>query len=104
MTSFNDRLMWKCKINEPVPSQLAFLSWCFIIAILTLSTVEMGLKIKGYCCNRTDHINLGKIMEELWNFGLEKSLSVQSSVDYSIGVSTGRLLSAVQMIEVWVVK
>lgn len=34
----------------------------------------------GYCYYRPDHVVLGWIAEVLWNFGLEKSWSAESSV------------------------
>ena len=34
-----------------------------------------------YCCDRLDHV-LGKIVEGLWNFGLEKLLSAHNLVSY----------------------
>ena len=38
-------------------------------------------------------------MERLWNFGLEKSLNVKSSVGSSVGAEKIRMLRAMQVME-----
>ena len=40
-------------------------------------------------------------MERLWNFGLEKPLSVKSSVGHSLGAWKVRILRGLQKIEAW---
>lgn len=42
-------------------------------------------------------------MEEFWNSGLGKSLSVESSVNRSVGAWEIRVLRAVQRMETWLV-
>lgn len=50
----------------------------------------------GYWCDRPDHTVLR-------NFGLQKSLSVESSVNRSVGAWEIRVLRAVQRMETWLV-
>jgi hypothetical protein len=49
----------------------------------TLPMTEIGFMV--YYCDRTDHVVLRKIVEGLWNFGLENSLSTQRSSGCSEG-------------------
>jgi hypothetical protein len=58
----------------------------------------------GYCCYRHDHVAFGRIVDGLWNLGLEKPLSVESLVDCSIGALETRMLRAVHKMEAWFVK
>lgn len=53
----------------------------------------------GCCCDRTDHVVLNRIVKELSNFGLEKSLSIESSVSYSVGAWKISLLRAMQIMD-----
>lgn len=86
--------MWKCKPNRPFPPQFAF------VMVLHNNNsnpkkTEIGTRIVGYCCHRSDHV-LGRMVEELWNFSLEKSqlvgcslgaqkMNAESSADISKG-------------------
>ena len=49
-------------------------------------------------CDRPDHVLSGKIVEGLWNFELEKSLRVASSVSSPVGAWKKGMLRAVQTI------
>jgi hypothetical protein len=35
----------------------------------------------GHCCDRADHVVLGRIVEGIWNFGLENPLNMNSVDD-----------------------
>ena len=52
------------------------LLWCFITAIDTLTRTEAGPRTAWHCCDRPDHV-LGRVVEGLWNLGLEKPVSVE---------------------------
>lgn len=57
----------------------------------------IGLKLApGYYCGKTDRV-VGRIVEALWNFKLEKPLSVDSSMGCCVGAC--RMLRAVQTME-----
>lgn len=43
---------------------------------------EIGTRIVGYCDDRPGLVVSGWIVEGLWDFGLEKSLNVESSVGW----------------------
>ena len=57
----------------------------------------------GYCCERLD-IFWGRIVEGLWNFGLEILLKVESSVGCCVGSWKIGMLRAGQKMEIWFVK
>lgn len=61
---------------------------------------EAGPRIVRRCSDRPDHA-LGRIVEGLWNLGLEKPVSVECSVGCSVGAWTIRELRAGQMMEDW---
>jgi hypothetical protein len=93
--------MWKCQPNKPFPPDLPFGHGVFIAAIETLR--QMDTSVVGYCCDRPDHV-LGRIVKGLLNFELEEPLSVKSFVECSLVSWKIRLLRAMQMMEVWLVK
>jgi hypothetical protein len=74
-------VMQKCKPNKPFPPKLLW-SWCFIITILTITRTNIGkwavLWQTWLCC-------FWRTIEELWNFGWEKPLSVQWFVSCFVG-------------------
>lgn len=47
--------------------------------MVTLMRIEVCTKIVGYGDDTPDQDVLGRTIEGLWNFGIEKSLSVESS-------------------------
>lgn len=55
-----------------------------------------------YSC-RPNHVVLGRIMEEIWNFGLEKPLTFESSVSSAVGARKIRTLRAEEKMEDWLV-
>ena len=56
------------------------------------------------CCSDWPFcVVLGRIVERRWNFGLERSLSIQSPVSCFMGAWKIRLLRAVPMMEAWLV-
>ena len=92
--------MCKCKLNKPFPPQLVFWSRCSVAAIETLRQVGTRSEVWLWPPDRA----LGKITEGLGNFGLEKPLSVESSVSCSVGAWKIRVLGAVQKMEACLVK
>ena len=56
----------------------------------------------GYNCLRYDHI-LGKIVEGLWDFGMDKPFINERPVPDSVGALKIRVLRTMQMEEVWLV-
>ena len=55
-------------------------------------------------CDRLEHADFGRIVDELSNFEQGKSLSVQYLESCSIGVWKIRILRATQKMEAWLVK
>lgn len=74
-------------------SPTCFWSSCFIVTIETQSKAEIGTSAVGYWCERPEHV-LG---EGTWKvFGLDKPLSVRSSVGGSGGAWKIRRLRTAQ--------
>jgi hypothetical protein len=55
-----------------------------MIAIVTLTRIEVGTRLVEHYCNRPNRV-WGKIVEGLWNFLLEDPLSVKRRVGYYVG-------------------
>lgn len=53
----------------------------------------------GYCCNRPDYVVLRRIMEGLWNSGLENSFSVEQLVGCFVEAWKMGALGAIQKME-----
>lgn len=56
----------------------------------------------GYNCLRHDHI-LEKIIEGLWDFGMDEPFMIKSPVPDSVGALKIRVLRTMQIVEVWLV-
>jgi hypothetical protein len=63
----------------------------------------LALGLWGYFYGGHEQV-LRRIVEGLWNFGLEKPLSVDSPVGCSVGAWRIRILRAVQKMEAWLVR
>ena len=64
---------------------------------------EAGPRRVRCCCDRPDRA-LERIVEGLWNLGLEKPVGVESLVGCTVGAWTIRELRAGQMMEAWLEK
>ena len=53
---------------------------------LRVAHPKVGTPMAGVecCCDRPDHVGLERIVEGLWNFGIENSFSVQSLVSLEV--------------------
>lgn len=70
-----------------------------------LDTTDSFLKWSlGYGCERPDYVVWGRIMEGLWNFGLENSLSLEQLVGCFVGAWKMGALRAIQKMEAWLLK
>ena len=78
-----ETMMWKCKPNTTPLPQLACWSWCFIITTLTLTASNLVLGVGSYC-NKSNYVleACGRTLK----CKLEKSLSGESPVSYSVGL------------------
>lgn len=56
----------------------------------------------GFCCDRPNHVL--KRMKGLWNWGLEKPMSVQSVMSCTVEAWKIKILRVVQMMKAWFVK
>lgn len=85
--------------NKPFPHQV-------VLVMLFYHSVETLAKTRwyhysGHSCGRLDRVTGLWAVEGLWDFELEKPLSVESSVGCSVGAWKRRLLRAVQRMETW---
>lgn len=81
--------MWKCKPNKSSPLQV------ILVTVFHYSSRQTGTRVGEYCCDRSDHVVLGRTVEGLWDFGLEKHLRVESSVSSCVGAREMGVLRAV---------
>jgi len=63
----------------------------------------MGTKIMDYSWDSSDHEVLGEDYRSIWNFDLQKPLSVQDLMGYSVGASRISELRELQSAEAWLV-
>jgi hypothetical protein len=92
--------MKDCDRKWTLPSPSCLWPWCFITAIETLTKIEIGTR-SGVLLWQPWQSVLGRIVEGLWNFELEKLLTAQARWSF---VETKKInLRAVQMMEAWLV-